>query len=275
MTHLVTFMAAPAAACAVLVALHAYLGVHVVGRGVIFVDIALAQLAALGAAAALATGRDIHSPLAVGLGLLLAAAGAVLFTVARRRRERVPLEAVIGVTYAIGSAAMILLLTRVPHGAEETQALLEGQILWISWRDVGITAAVYALLGLAHWRFRRAFFALSFGGGGEGLRRPRLWDFLFYMSLALMVNRSVPIAGVLLVFALLVGPAMTGFLLADSMKGRLAVSWTAGLLLSLAGCVISYTADLPTGPTIVCTLGAGLAAAAIARLFLGGGAGAR
>lgn len=275
MSHLVSFMAAPAATCVLLVALHAYFGVHVVGRGVIFVDIALAQLAAVGAAAALAAGRELHGPLSTGLGLLLAAAGAALFAFARGRRERVPLEAVIGVTYAIGSAAMILLLTRVPHGAEETQALLEGQILWIGWRDVAQTAAIYAVLGLVHWRFRRRFHALSFEHGGGGLRHPRFWDFLFYSSLALLVNRSVPIAGVLLVFALLVAPAMTGYLLADSMRGRLAVSWAAGLLLSLAGCVISYTADLPTGPTIVCTLGAGLAAAAIARLFSGGGAGAR
>lgn len=274
MHDFLSIMAAPTVMAIILVGIHAYLGLHVVSRGVIFVDIALAQVAALGTAVALVLGAEIG-----GLGAYLAGAGAALLGAAliaatRHQKERVPQEAYIGITYAVAASAMTLFLSRTPHGAEETETLLLGQILWVPWDRVWKTAALYTLLGLLHWLFRRQFGAVSFDPArayASGMR-VRGWDFFFYATVAAAVTSSVQVAGVLMVFALLVVPAVIGSLLATSLRNRLLIGWTSGVIVSILGSIVSYRYDLPTGPAIVTLFGLTLV---IVYLFTGRGSGAR
>lgn len=262
MSAAVELLGLPLLACLVLTGIHAYLGLHVLARGVIFVDLALAQVAALGMTAALLAG---HAPLGeatYGYGLAFTAAGAAVFALTRDRRGAVPQEAIIGIVYAVAAAATVLVLDRVAQGGEHIKQLLVGSILSVTAADVAGLAGLYALVGLFHWRARRPLLALSLGGP---VRHAALWDFAFYLTFGLVVTSSVRVAGVLLVFSYLIVPAVVGAWLSDALGRRLVVGWAVGVLVSLAGLNASYLLDLPTGATIVVTFGAGLLAVALAR----------
>jgi zinc/manganese transport system permease protein len=252
-------MAAPIAICLVLVGIHVYFGLHVIRRGIIFVDIALAQFSALGAALGLAMGVALGTEFSKVIGVVTAIAAAWLISLTRKRTGKVPQEAFIGIAYAVASAATILMLVGVPHGGEEIKALLVGSILWVSWVDVGQSALGYLVIGLFHFRFRKQFFAVTDdpeGGRASGLR-VGLWDFLFFASLGAAVTQSVQLAGVLLVFTLLVVPAAMAILARPNtgIAGLLVFGWGVGAVIASVGAVLSYVLDLPTGATIVCAFG--------------------
>lgn len=253
-----TFMAAPIAACCVIVAMHAWLGLHVLARGVIFVDLALAQLAALGAAVSLVVGVDPDGPAGYGAALGAAVLGAALLSVTRRARG-VPQEAIIGVVYVVATAATILALDRSAHGSEHLKEALVGQILWVTWSEVAWALGVYVVVGGLHWLGRGPLLRVSAGGEGMAPAVIRLWDFLFYASFGVVITVSVPLAGVLLVFCFLIVPAMCAVLLTENLRLRLLLAWGVGLTVSAAGCCLSYLLDTPTGATIVCAFGAALA----------------
>jgi zinc/manganese transport system permease protein len=260
MTELLSIMWVPFLACLVLVTIHAYLGIHVLARGVIFVDLALAQIAALGATIAVLAGYDLHSRAAYLFSLGFTFLGAFVFAVSRIRLRGVPQEAIIGVTYAVASSAAILAVNSAPHGAEHIKTLMVGSILWVTPAEVLKVAGIYGLVGLFHWLFRDRFFRISLHPAEaerEGLR-VRWWDFLFYASFGFVVTSSVEIAGVLLVFSFLIVPGIIGILFAGSIRGRLLIGWSVGWLVSVFGCLISYGGDLPTGATVVCTFGLAL-----------------
>lgn len=258
-TDFLVFMAAPIAACCVIVAIHAWLGLHILARGVIFVDLALAQLAALGAAVSLVAGVDLHGFTGYAASLGAALFGAALFSLTRTRATDVPQEAIIGVVYVVAAAASILVLDRAAHGAEHLKQVLVGQILWVTWTDVARALGVYAVIGALHWFCRKPFLRVSTGGVGMTPSAVRAWDFLFYASFGVAITVSVPLAGVLLVFCFLIVPAMCAVLLTTSLTSRLLVAWGIGLVVSAAGCSLSYLLDTPTGATVVCTFGAALA----------------
>lgn len=237
---------APVAMCLVLAGMHCYLGLHVLARGVIFVDLSLAQIAALGYTLAVMLGWPATSSAAYALALSLACLAAGLFARARRLEPAFPLEAVIGVVYALGSAALVLASARLAHGAEEVRDLLVGQVLWVTWADVAKTAAIYAGVGLLHWIWRGPLLEASFGRGGRGW-----WDFVFYALFSVVITSSVRFAGVLQVFVYLVVPAMLGQLLFKGLKARLWFGWGLGALVSVAGLGLSYWLDLPSGAAIV------------------------
>jgi zinc/manganese transport system permease protein len=252
-------LAWPLLAALVLAAIHAWLGLHVLARGVIFVDLALAQVAALGVTVALLAGHAPHQPAAYWYALAFTAAGAGLFASLRDRPRllaaAVPQEALIGVVYAVAAALTVLVLERVPLGGEQIKALLVGSILAVTREDVLRVGALYAAIGLVHWVCRRPLAALSFGGA---VARPRLWDFVFYLTFGLVVTSSVRLAGVLLVFAYLIVPAVVGAALASTPARRLLTGWAVGSVASVVGLAASYQADLPPGATIVAALGATL-----------------
>ena len=252
------FLLAPLAASLILTGIHAYLGVHVVERGVIFVDLALAQIAALGAIVALIMGMDPHGASAYWISLGFTFFGAFIFSQARSKRAHIPQEAFIGIAYAVASAAAILAMSKSTGETEHLKDMLVGNILAVSWAEVGRTAVLYGLIGLFHYIFRKRFLLISMdpkAAEAQGIS-VRLWDFLFYASFGLVVTSSVAIAGVLLVFCYLIVPSVGAMLFTDRIGPRLAIGWTMGTLVSALGVFLSVEADTPTGATIVCTFGA-------------------
>ncbi len=255
----------PFLACLVLAGIHVYLGLHVLARGVIFVDLALAQVAALGMTAALLAGHGPQSDAAYAWALVFTAAGAALLALSGERSgaaPRVPHEAIIGIVYAVAAAFTVLVLDRVPQGGEHIKQLLVGSILAVTADDVARLAALYAALGVVHWLGRRPLLALSFGGR---VPHARLWDFVFYLSFGWVVTSSVRIAGVLLVFAYLIVPAVVGAWLAPGVMSRLLIGWAMGFAVSVLALTASWAWDLPTGATIVATFGVALGLVAAVR----------
>src|SRR5690242_17504797 len=255
--EILPFLIAPFLASLILTGIHAYLGVHVVERGVIFVDLALAQIAALGATIAILIGMDPHGSGAYWLSLGFTFVGALIFSFVRSRHKRIPLEAFIGITYAVASAAAIVAMSKATGETEHLKDMLVGNILAVSQHDVVKTALLYGAIGAFHYIFRAKFLSISMDPAraeAEGIR-VRLWDFLFYASFGFVVTSSVAIAGVLLVFCYLIVPSVGAMLFADRIGKRLAIGWTMGTLVSALGCYLSVYLDLPTGATIVCTFG--------------------
>jgi len=245
----------------ILTGIHAYLGVHVVERGVIFVDLSLAQIAALGTTVAYLAGYDLHSNTAYLFSLSFTFLGAAIFALSRsHRKTRIPQEAIIGIVYAVSAAVAILVMSKATQETEHLKEMLVGNILSVSWPELFKTAALYSVVGLFHYVFRRRFLLISMNEA-EAHRQGiniRLWDFLFYMSFGFVVTSSVAIAGVLLVFCFLIVPSVSAMLFTERLGPRLAIGWTMGAIVSAAGVMLSFELDLPTGAAIVATFGAAL-----------------
>ena len=270
---MIQFLAAPFAASLILTGIHAYLGVHVVERGVIFVDLSLAQFAALGATIALllpVSGGDPHGVVVYWVSLVFTFIGALVFSQVRGHRANIPQEAIIGICYAVASAAAILAMSKATSESEHLKEMLVGNILAVSWPEVGKTALLYAVVGAFHYVFRHKFLAISMDpkrAEAEGVSI-RWWDFLFYASFGFVVTSSVRIAGVLLVFCYLIVPSVAAMLYSDRIGKRLAIGWSMGTIVSALGVYFSLVLDLPTGATIVCTFGLALAIMAAAQPLL-------
>jgi zinc/manganese transport system permease protein len=243
--------------CLILVGIHSYLGIHVIKRKVIFVDLALAQIAALGTTVGFLFGILPGSTGAYWFSLGFTFVGAAVFAVSRFRHEKVPQEAIIGVTYAIAAAVAILVIDKAPHGAEHIKELLTGSILWVKWSTILNAAVIYSIIGIFHYIFRHKFLMIS-----ENVEKAtqqgisvQFWDFLFYVSFGIVITHSVGTAGVLLVFVFLVVPAIVSIIITDVLWKQLAIGWGLGVIVSILGLYLSYVADLPSGPTVVAFYG--------------------
>jgi zinc/manganese transport system permease protein len=272
MEDFLRLMTWPFLSCLLMAGILVNFGIHVIERQVIFVDLALAQIAAFGAVFGVMLGWDIdENALAVrGFSLVFAILGAAVFSLTRSKHAKVPHEAVIGITYAVAFAATILATSRLGHGAEEVDQLLAGSILFVDGKTVGLTALLYAAIGVMHFFLRKRFLLISVDPAAAermGLRI-RVWDFLFYVSFAFVVTSAVTIAGVLLVFSYLIIPAVIAVLFAQRIGTRLLIGWTMGALVSMVGVGISYKADLPSGPVIVVAFAVALIAAGMLRTLL-------
>ena len=259
----------PIVACVLLPWLLVYLGLHVVQRGIIFIDIAMAQMASLGICVAVLAGFEPESLVASLSGLSVTLVGAAIFSVAGKRASRVPQEAIIGIAYVVAAAAAILLLSRSPHGNEEIRNMLVGDITVVSAIEVWKCFAVFAVVGMVHFLLRKKFLLISFDRAAayEFGWRVRWWDFLFYATFGLVVTIFVRVAGVLLVFSYLIAPAVCAVTLARSTSNRLLIGWGVALTGGIAGLFLSYYWDLPSGAAIVCTFGAILAVISLLTLF--------
>jgi zinc/manganese transport system permease protein len=247
----------PIMACVLLPWLLVYLGLHVVQRGIIFIDIAMAQMAALGICVAILLRLDLESWTTFFIGLGFTLIGAAIFSVTGKRASQIPQEAVIGIAYVVAAAAAVLLLSRAAEGDEEIKNILVGNILLVTPREVWERFVLFAAVGIFHFAFRKSFLLVSFDREGayrNGLR-VRWWDFLFYAVFGLVVTSFVRIAGVLLVFTYLIVPAVCGINLAQRTANRLLIGWFIALLGGVAGLFLSYWWDLPSGAAIVCTFG--------------------
>jgi len=268
---ILSFLAAPIAASLIIAGIHAYLGLHVVERGVIFVDLSLAQIASLGAAIAVWQGHDPHDPAIYWMSLMFTLIGAFIFAMIKGHEANVPQEAIIGISYAVASAAVIITMSKSTGEAEHLRDMLVGNILSVQWGEVWITGAIYLLIALFHYVFRRRFLEISVNPAAVSARgiSVRFWDFLFYASFGLVVTRSVAIAGVLLVFCYLIVPSVGAMLWARHIGPRLAIGWAMGVIVSMLGMYLSVQFDLPTGATIVCTFGFVLILMALMRPLVG------
>ncbi len=265
-------------AALILMGLHAYLGIHIIGRGVIFVDLALAQVAAMGwAAAGLGLGHLLGTTLGIPesaasylVGLTTTLIAAALFSLSRMEHTHVPQEAIIGIVYVVASAGTILLASQAPRGSEHVEHLLTGSLLWVTWPEIWRTAAIYAVLGIVHWVLRERFLVISLRPQEAKARgwSVRWWDFIFYTIFGVVVTISVAIAGVLVVFSFLVIPAVIAFLFTSRTSSLLVLAWASGTAATVLGLYLSYVSDLPTGPMVVCAFALALIVAFVLRRVL-------
>jgi zinc/manganese transport system permease protein len=260
MSDIISLMKWPLIASLILPWLLVYLGLHIVQRGVIFVDLALAQTAAFGTCVSLVLGYDTHDWQSYALSLGFTFVGAALLTFTRTRNQRVPQEALIGIVYVVAAAASILALSKSAGGNEELQRSLVGELLVVKPSDVMKTFVLFLAVGAAHWIFRKQFLTISLDpekAAADGLK-VRWWDFLFYMLFGLVVTSFVHIGGVLLVFSYLVVPAVCATYVANSILVRFAVGWVIATLCSIISLFITAKIDFPIGAAIVCVLGTAL-----------------
>jgi zinc/manganese transport system permease protein len=251
-------MALPLLACLLLVLIHPSLGQHVLARGVIFVDLALAQIAALGQSVAYLLGAEPHDPSMYLWSFGFTLLGAGLFSYLWDRNHSVLQEAFIGISFALATAATLLLLSNAPHGAEHVRGALSGEALgWVRWKDITIMAVLYAIVGAFLYFSRKKLLLCSENpkkARQMGLSVKR-WDFLFYASFGLVVTSSVKVSGVLAVFSYLIMPLVCATLLGKKGASRLYWAWMLAFIVSILGAILSYYKDWPMGATIVCLFG--------------------
>ena len=256
----------PLMAALVVSGIHVYLGLHVVTRGVIFVDLALAQVAAVGATVAFLMGMEPESIGAYATALVFTLLGAWLFTVTRDTKGHIPQEAIIGITYAVGAAVMILLLSKAAEGAEYINALLVGSILFVTPGTVGYTLALYLVIGAILYFYREPISKASEHYHDVAANKSwRKWNFLFYGLFGFVVTSAVQIIGILLVFSYLIVPAVGAMLYVQTWRSRLVFGWIMAVVASLLGILASVWLDLPTGAAMVATFGLLLVVLALLR----------
>jgi zinc/manganese transport system permease protein len=256
--NFLSVMALPLLACLLLVLILPALGQHVLARGVIFVDLALAQIAALGQSVAFLLGADPHDPSTYYWSFGFTLLGAALFSFLWDREHSVLQEAFIGISFALATAATLLMLSNAPHGAEHVSGALSGEALgWVTWKDIVIMATLFAVVGTFLFLSRRRLLLCS-----EDPKQARQmglsvkkWDFLFYASFGLVVTSSVKVSGVLAVFSYLIVPVVCATLLGRHGRARLFWAWAIAFVVSILGAVVSYLRDWPMGATIVCLFG--------------------
>jgi zinc/manganese transport system permease protein len=253
-----TVMALPLLACLLLALILPTLGRHVLARGVIFVDLALAQIAALGGSVAYLLGAEPHDPSVYYWSFGFTLLGAALFSFLWDRNHSVLQEAFIGISFALATAATLLLLTNAPHGAEHVQGTLSGEALgWVTWRDIIVMLVIYSIAGVFLYLSRRKLQICSEDPArarAMGLS-VRKWDFFFYATFGLVVTSSVKVSGVLAVFSYLIVPIVCSTLLGRRGRARLYWAWVIAFGASVLGALLSYLKDWPMGATIVCLLG--------------------
>lgn len=269
--EVLSLMKWPLIASLILPWLLVYLGLHIVQRGVIFVDLALAQTAAFGTCISMLVGYDVHDWQSYVFSLGFTFVGAVVLTFTRTRHQRAPQEALIGIVYVVAAAASILALSKGAGGNEELQRSMVGELLVVPPAEVIKTFALFLVVGVVHFFFRKKFLTISADPdrAETGGLNVRWWDFVFYMLFGLVVTSFVHIGGVLLVFSYLVVPAVCANYLVSSIPARFAIGWGIATLSSVVSLFITAKVDLPIGAAIVCVLGVALViVTAVARLFV-------
>ncbi|MFH1071715.1 MAG: metal ABC transporter permease [Candidatus Glassbacteria bacterium] len=262
MLHIIEFLLPPLVASVILVGIHGYFGLHVLSRGVIFVDISMAQIAALGTLVGMLAGANPHGGLSYVFSLGFVLLAAAVFSLVDLQGRQIPKEAIIGIVYGLSLAVALIIADRATGGVAYIKESFSGGLLWVSWGKIISSAAVYSAVGLIHYRYHDRFFALSAGENGAKIPNAAFWDFFFYATFGLVLVNSVRIGGVFVVFALLVVPASIAVLFYTSWRDRIIFGWIVGVAVIILSVVFSYRYDLPNGPIIVCLLGHYLARAA-------------
>ncbi len=266
MGEIIAFLFPPFVATLAIVAIHVYLGIHVIEREIIFVDLALAQIAALGSIVAFVIEPGGPASHTYTWSILFVIIGSAIFSVTRVRNQRIPQEAIIGIAYVVATAASIIVADQSAGGAEHIKETLMGAILWVNWGTIVPLVILYSVVGGVHWLLRKRFMRLTEEyRDGVFSKSDRWLDFVFYLTFGLVIVFSVKVAGVLLVFSFLVVPTAISALFSTSWKTRLLIGWGIGVLATVLGLMLSWWIDVPCGPNIVILLGIFLLLAAALR----------
>jgi len=260
------FMFAPFVACMLLIGINIYFGIHVIKREIIFIDIALAQIAALGSTIAFILEQSFHaqghshdhdSLLTYLFAILFTTLAAMMFTYLKSRKLSIPLEALIGIAYAVATTGAVIIVDKSAGGDVHVKEMMEGSILWVTWGQILELFIVFAAVGLFHYIFRDKFLALTdhYNKEHEINRSFFLWDFLFYASFGIAVVHSVRVGGILTVFAFLIIPASISALFAAGWLARILIGWIIGTLVTICGLYLSWNMDVPSSPTVILFLG--------------------
>jgi len=263
------FMFAPFVVCLLLIGINVYFGIHVIKREIIFIDIALAQIAAFGGAIALVAHEWIHpeeihehshddsSLFTYFFSLAFTTLAAVIFTLLKNNKIKIPLEALIGIAYAVATTGAVIILDKGAGGDVHVHEMLAGAILWVTWGQIFKLFLVILIVGIIHFIFRDKFFRLtdSYLNEKSDIKNPHLWDFLFYFTFGIAVVQSVSVGGILTVFAFLIIPASISALFAESWISRILFGWGIGTLVTICGLYLSWNMDIPSSPTVILFLG--------------------
>ncbi len=215
----------------VLLGIHSYFGLEIINRGIIFTDLAVGQMAAVGAGISLFFFDGSHLYVT---SLFFAIVGALLISLATRRVKY--LEAFIGLLYAFGISFVFILMSRSAHGMEEFHQLMAADILFTALPDILKAAVFYVILGIVIYIFNKKTSGF-------------LKEVLFFLTFSLTVTTAVKLAGVLVVFAILISPAVIAKTIG---RGNLIiVAWITGTIINLGAIIVSYNFDFPTGYTLV------------------------
>lgn len=255
MMEWVEFFLWPIIGCLILTGIHTYLGLHVIEREVIFVDLALAQVVACGTAVALLWGFSADSLESYGVSLFVGLCVALAFALYRTLETKISQEVMIGITYAVAAAFSLILMDQLPNGVEELRHSLNGHLLALDRSGVVKLLILYLPVALIHWFFRKKFFELTISKRVLKNKEELFWDFLFYATFAVVIASSVKIGGILLVFSYLIIPPATAALISDSVKSRILIGWAIGTLGSGGGLWLSFYKDIPISATIICVFG--------------------
>jgi zinc/manganese transport system permease protein len=267
MTTAIEFMLPPFVACLLLIGINIYFGIHVIKREIIFIDIALAQIAALGGTVATifhflepdhaGHSHDEHSLMGYLFALAFTTLAAAIFTLLKSRKLPIPLESLIGIAYAVAATGAVILLDKAAGGDVHVHEMVAGSILWVSWRQILELFIVFALVGIFHYIFRHRFLTLTdtYDDDAQTGRVPMVWDFLFYASFGITVVHSVEVGGILIVFAFLIIPASISALFSVSWLSRIIIGWSLGTVVTICGLYLSWIKDMPSAPTVILFLG--------------------
>jgi len=267
----IEFMFAPFVVCLLLIGINIYFGIHVIKREIIFIDIALAQIAALGATVATIIGLAPHAHDEPSLAGYLFSIGfttlaALMFTILKSRKLPIPLESLIGIAYAVAATGAVILLDKAAGGDVHVHEMVAGSILWVRWSQILELFIVFGLIGLFHYSFRDKFLSLTDAyNNGENQHYNFLWDFLFYTTFGIAVVHSVRVGGILTVFAFLIIPASISALFSKKWLSRILIGWGLGTMVTVGGLYLSWTMDVPSSPTVILFLGVFLLLAIIVK----------
>jgi len=261
------FMLPPFAACLTLIGIHGYFGIHVLKRGIIFIDIAMAQIAALGVTFAYILKIDTESSWTYPISLVFVLIAAYIFSTLKSKNPKICIEAIIGISYAVATTAAVILIDKAAGSDEHVKDMIIGSILWVKWGDILKSIVVYAIIGFIHYYFRDKFIPLSenYETTAQKGINVRLWDFIFYLTLGIVVMHSVRIGGILIVFSFLIIPSSISALFSNKWFPRILTGWIIGTIVSIIGLYLSWKFDVPSGPAVVLFLGLFLVIAIISK----------
>ena len=257
MLETIKFMLPPFIAAFIIVGMHAYLGIHVIKRGIIFVDLAFAQIAALGAIVCLLFNLSAKSGYNYYFSFGFILIGSLIFSFVKSGNKQIPKEAIIGIVYGLSLAIAMVIADKISGGGEHIREILTGNILWVNWSIILKILITYIVIAVIHFFARKKFTAITndYASKNSLNRSASLWDFLFFITFGIVITLSVPIAGVLLVFSFLIIPATISVIFAKSWKGQIAIGWIVGVLSILLGFWYSYVYNAPSCPAVICILG--------------------